>query len=120
MASTSLPNYIRTHRKRTHLTQDEVAFLIGARSGAVVCRHERFRQTPNLQTIIAYEILFRTPVRTLCGGVNQKVQDKLIARIRLLIRKLTRSGRGHLTVRKLEALNAVLVEQAAPSNAYST
>jgi DNA-binding XRE family transcriptional regulator len=120
MVLTCLPNYIRSHRKRAHLTQDEVAFLIGVKSGAVVCRHEQFRQTPNLETIIAYEHLFRTPVRTLCSGVDQKVKGKLIVRVRLLIRALAQTGRGHLTARKLEMLNAVLKEQAGPSNAYST
>lgn len=113
MDSPPLPNYIRTHRKRAHLTQDELAFLVGVKSGAVVCRHERFRQAPNLQTAIAYEILFRTPVRTLCGGVNQTVQHKLRNRIRALIRKLARAGHSRRTVKKLEALNSVLKAEGA-------
>lgn len=117
MTSASLPNYIRTHRKRAHLTQKEVAFLVGVTSGAVVCRHERFQQTPNLQTIIAYEILFGTPVRTLYEGVNQKVQDKLMDRIRALIRRLIQGGHGRVMDRKIEALNAVLEAQVAPSKA---
>jgi DNA-binding XRE family transcriptional regulator len=117
MARPPLPNYIRTHRKRAQLTQDEVAFLVGVKSGAVVCRHERFRQAPNLQTVIAYEILFRTPVRTLYGGVNQTVQHKLGNRIRALIRKLARTTHSRLTREKLEVLNAVLEVEGAPGRA---
>src|SRR5881227_3237850 len=54
MTITRLPNYIRTYRKRSCLTQDEVAFLLGSKSGASVSRHERFKQTPDLQTLLAY------------------------------------------------------------------
>jgi DNA-binding XRE family transcriptional regulator len=119
MTCSPLPNYIRTHRKRAHLTQGEVAFLLGVRDGAVVCRHERFRQHPNLQTVVAYEILFRTPVRTLFGGVNREVEHRLASRVQLLMRRLSRTGGSRLTERKLETLNAVLGEQGTPSHAWS-
>src|SRR5437867_3300702 len=63
MPSSRLTNYLRMYRKRAHLSQDEVAFLLGSRSGARVSRYERCRQTPNLRTLLAYEFLFRTPIR---------------------------------------------------------
>ena len=113
MPSTKLPNYIRTHRKRAHLTQHEVAFLLGSKSSTSICRHERFQQTPDLQTLLAYEILFGTPVRNLFSGVHHDVEHKLTCRIRLLIRKLAKSGHRRVTAHKLEALNAFLHERAS-------
>src|SRR5580692_1200603 len=62
MVAAQLPNYIRTYRKRACLTQGEVGFILGLKSGAGISRHERFKQTPDLQTLLAYEMLFRTPV----------------------------------------------------------
>jgi DNA-binding XRE family transcriptional regulator len=112
MPSPKLPNYIRTHRKRTHLTQSEVAFLLGSKTSAHVCRHERLEQTPNLQTLLAYEILFHTPVRNLYGGVHQDVEQKLLRRIRLLIQKLATSGYSRMKARKIEILNELLNEQS--------
>jgi DNA-binding XRE family transcriptional regulator len=110
-------NYIRTHRKRTHLTQNEVAFLLGSKNSAHVCRHERLEQTPNLPTLLAYEILFRTPVRSLFNEVHQDVEQKLIHRIRLLIQKLARSEESPLKVRKIEILSDFLREQTVPRQA---
>ena len=110
MSPHKLPNYIRTQRKRTHLTQREVAFLLGAKTSAHVCRHERLEQTPNLQTLLAYEILFHTPVRNLFGGVHQDVEQKLQRRIRLLIQKLATSSYSRMQVRKIEMLNELLNE----------
>lgn len=115
MYPVKLPNYIRTHRKRTHLTQSEVAFLLGSKTSTRVCRHERLEQTPNLQTLLAYEILFRTPVRNLFGGVHQDVEQKLLRRIRLLIRKLATSGYSRMKARKIEILNEFLNEQSPPA-----
>ena len=90
MPASKLPNYIRTYRKRSCLTQEDVAFILGSKSSANVSRHERFKQTPDLQTLLAYEMLFRTPVRHLFGRTHQEVEKKLKHRIRLLVRKLLR------------------------------
>src|SRR5438552_938302 len=113
MSETGLPNYIRTYRKRVHLTQGEVAFLLGSKSTAGVCRHERFRQHPNLENLLAYEMLFRTPVRSLFSEVQRNMEMKLKDRIRLLVRKLAKAKSRRVTARKLELLNALLQEGSA-------
>jgi DNA-binding XRE family transcriptional regulator len=113
MTSPKLQNYIRTQRKRAHLTQREVAFLIGSKTSANICRHERSEQTPNLQTLLAYEILFRTPVRSLFGGVHQDVKQNIISRTRLLLQKLAKSGHRRARARKIEILNDFLREEQA-------
>src|SRR5258708_3198478 len=113
MPASPLPNYIRTYRKRACLTQEEVAFLLGSKSGASISRHERFKQTPDLQTLLAYELLFRTPVRNLFSRKHQEVEQKLRHRIRLLIRKLTRAGDGRRTLKKIETLTIYLGEKVS-------
>jgi transcriptional regulator with XRE-family HTH domain len=117
MPASPLPNYIRTYRKRSCLTQEEVAFLLGSKSSANVSRHERFKQTPDLQTLLAYEVLFGTPVRNLFSSTHQEVEQKLRKRIRLLIRKLIRAGDGRRIAKKIEALTAFLGEQVSLSRA---
>jgi transcriptional regulator with XRE-family HTH domain len=111
MTAPRLPNYIRTHRKRACLTQEEVAFLLGSKSGAGISRHERFKQTPDLQTLLAYEMLFRTPVRNLFSGTHAKVEHKLRRRIVLLIEKLGRARPGRRIERKIEILTAYLEQR---------
>ena len=106
-----LSNYLRTYRKRAHLTQKEVAFLVGSQTSANVCRHEQSQQSPNLHTLLAYEMLFRTPVRNLYGGTYDKVADKLMGRIHLLLRRLTRSCPSKANMAKMEVLNHILREQ---------
>jgi transcriptional regulator with XRE-family HTH domain len=117
MTTSRLPNYIRTYRKRSCLTQQEVAFLLGSRSGAGISRHERFKQTPDLQTLLAYEMLFRTPLRSLFIGTHEKVEKKLLHRIRLLIRKLSKVGKGRTIAQKIELLTRYLEERVSISHA---
>lgn len=108
MPSSRLPNCLRTQRKRSGLSQQEVAFLLGSKHGARVCRHERREQTPNLRTLLAYEILFQTPIRDLYDGVQCEVEQGLLKRARLLLAKLIRSGQGNRTARKIKTLLALL------------
>jgi transcriptional regulator with XRE-family HTH domain len=72
--SRPLKHYLRTYRKRSGLTQADVAKLLGSKSSSRVCRYERFQQEPTLRTALAYQILFRTPIRELFAGAYAEVK----------------------------------------------
>ena len=84
----SLPNYLRMHRKRMGLSQKDVAYLLGCRSGAKVSRYERFAREPTLRTAIACEAVFNTPIRKLFAGVYEEVERAVERRARVLARRL--------------------------------
>lgn len=84
MSSTRLPNYLHANRKRLALSQDEVAFLLGIRSGAKVCRNERFVRVPSLETAFAYEVIFQKPARELFSGLYQKAEREVASRAKVL------------------------------------
>ena len=90
MSLTKLPNYLRRYRKREGLTQEEIAFLLGSKSSTKVSRYERFVRTPNLETALAYEVIFGVPVRELFAGIHQRVQAKVIRRTAILSRRAER------------------------------
>jgi len=113
MPTSRLPNYLRAHRKRAALSQDEIAFLLGGKNGARISRYERSKQTPHLRTPISYELLFGTPVRELYGGMAKEVEQDLKKRVKLLIRRLKRSGISYLTSRKVKLLRAFLGEDSS-------
>jgi transcriptional regulator with XRE-family HTH domain len=81
--SHKLENYLRTYRKRSGLSQDEVAFLSGCQTGTKVSRYELF------------------------AGAYQKVEKKIINRAQLLARKLNRATPNRMATRKLEILQAI-------------
>jgi transcriptional regulator with XRE-family HTH domain len=110
-----LDNYLRTYRKRTGLSQDEVAFLLGRQHGTKVSRYERNTRQPGLETLLAYELVFNTPVRNLFAGVFEKVEAITLRRAQLLARKLSAATRTPRTARKLELLGHITSGSASES-----
>ena len=102
-----LPNYLKTYRKRAGLSQDEVAYLLGCRSGAKVSRYERLARRPSLETAFAYEALFGTSARELFAGVYEKVEREVVKRARVLAGKLNATQPERTVRRKLDRLKAM-------------
>ena len=107
MASEHLPNYLLSHRKRSALSQEEVAFLLGVQSGAKVCRHERFSRDPGLQTALAYEAIYQKPVSELFPGLFEKIQSEVRARARIMEHKTFSRNTIPVAARKRKTLAAV-------------
>jgi DNA-binding XRE family transcriptional regulator len=83
----SLSNYLRTHRRRLALSQEEAAFLIGVRGmdkGIKVSRDENLAREPSLRTALAYESIYGRPVRELFAGLYEQVEQEVAQRARVL------------------------------------
>jgi transcriptional regulator with XRE-family HTH domain len=113
MTTRSLQNYLRMYRKRSGLTQAEVGCLLGWRSGSKVSRLERCERIPSLETALAYEVVFKIPVRKLFAGTFDDVERRTLTRIGKLAEQLLKAQKDEITQQKLEAL-ASAVRQAGP------
>ena len=110
--SAPLENYLKTHRRRSGLSQDEMAFLLGSSSGAKISRYEHRARRPTLKTALAYEAIFQVPASALFAGLYQKVEKETAARAQLLARKLAQSRSRKATLHKLVLLDAVCAGQS--------
>jgi transcriptional regulator with XRE-family HTH domain len=115
MSSPHFPNYLRAYRKRLSLSQDDVAYLLGANSGAKVCRYERFNREPSFHTALAYEAIFCKPGSELFGELYQKIQKDVAKRAAKLARKLENRKSDRRTARKRAALSAIAASQSKNS-----
>jgi len=102
--TSSLPNYIRTLRRRTGLSQEELAFLAGGLRGSSLVRHENFGRTPGLETALLYAAIFQTDPREVFAGLHEKVET----RARRRAKQLLRSSKGQLPTKALEQKVAFL------------
>jgi DNA-binding XRE family transcriptional regulator len=103
-----LHNYLLTHRKRFGLSQTEVAFLLGCRHRTKVSDYEQYTRRPMLETALAYEVVFSTPVRELFAGISDEVEIVTHRRARVLARRLSAATQTPLIVRKLELLRQII------------
>lgn len=84
MQEKPLDNYLRTERRHSGLSQEDLAFLLGSENGTIVSRYERGRRTPGLETALAYEAILGIPVSALFPGKFLKVALEVRARARTL------------------------------------
>lgn len=77
--------YLRTYRRRSGLTQSEVARLLGLESGQVVSRYERPGRNPNLETVLGCQVLFDVLPHELYPGLYERVEKLTRQRIHALI-----------------------------------
>lgn len=110
MAHKRIASHIRTHRKRSGLTQRELARLIGHRTGAKVSRHERGLTIPTLPVALSYEAIFKVPISELFPGVQEAIIKSTEARLAKLELTLGRMSAGDrdadATARKLQFISA--------------
>jgi transcriptional regulator with XRE-family HTH domain len=75
-----IPNRLWRARKRCGLGQKQVAFLI-EKSIDEVSRYERGIHLPELQTLLALEIVYGTPLRLLFRELYEQVRAQIAERI---------------------------------------
>ena len=112
-----LQNYLRTHRRRSGLSQAEVALLLGAVSGTKVSRYENFTRMPAALTIFASEIVFNQPASELFAGSYDAIRIDVQKRARRMLKQLTArpDNQSKTILRKLELLRAIV--EAKPNSA---
>ena len=85
------PNYLRLYRKKSPLTQSDIAFLLQLPDYSNISRCEKGHRVPNIDLLITYHYLFKVPIESF---FELQSNDRLISlkqRIELLISELKKS-----------------------------
>ena len=102
-------NCVRTHRRRSGLGQRELAFLLGCKDRAKVCRYEQGHRLPSLRTALALAAILDVSVVALFSKMNGDVQKVIGERIAALRSELEhKHGAGRVSAfasRQLHWLN---------------
>jgi transcriptional regulator with XRE-family HTH domain len=94
------PNQLWRARKRRGLGQKQVAYLI-EKTTVAVSRYEHGIHLPDLQTLLALEIIYGTPLRLLFPELYEQIRAQIAGRIksrealRLKYRDLLESDMEH-------------------------
>lgn len=106
--SNKLPNYLRTYRKRSGLSQAEVAFLLGCEHGTKISRYERLQRIPNLKTVLALEMIYKTSGKHLFEGIYHEIAYQVKNRAAILEEDLKSQERNPSLLHKLRCLEELL------------
>jgi len=92
------------NRQRVGLSQDELGLLIALDGRASVGRYELGLRLPQLETVLALEMVLGRPISDLFAGVAERVRDDVMSRARTLLEGLDDTPSKELVL-KLELLS---------------
>jgi transcriptional regulator with XRE-family HTH domain len=79
--------YLRTHRLKWGITQSDLAYLLGLKTGSVVSRIERVKRQPSVMVILACQVIFGLVPIELLPGLFGEVEDAVMRRVHKLNEK---------------------------------
>lgn len=74
MTSKSVGTYLRFLRRRSKLSQRDLARILGSVSAAQISRHERSRTLPTILTAFGYQVVFQKPASEIFPGLFHAVE----------------------------------------------
>ena len=99
--------YLRPYRRRWGFTQEELAHLLGCKSGTVISRLEQGKRRPSLRIALACYIIFDTPPHELFPGTFSRIEKCTMKRTWDLYERT--QGHSSATTRaKLDALEEAM------------
>jgi transcriptional regulator with XRE-family HTH domain len=108
MKSSSVGTYLRFLRRKSGLSQRELARLLGNVTASQISRHERSVTPPSLLTAFGYQTVFQKPASDIFPGLYHTVEAGANERLEVFERELGNStaiGRSAVTVaRQMEWL----------------
>lgn len=108
MSQDPLKTYLLTYRKRTGLSQDEIAFLLGISSGTSVSKHETGARTPHLDAALSYEIILGPSVQELFAGRHTELARQIHRRAAKLLSRLETRPAVPANTQKLKTVTRLL------------
>jgi transcriptional regulator with XRE-family HTH domain len=104
-----VPNYLRLYRKKSPLTQSDIAFLLQLPDYSNISRYEKGHRVPNIDLLIAYHYLFKTPIESFFELQSNEMLISLNQRIDLLIKELKESSTAIHNNNRIKFLEEVLI-----------
>lgn len=83
-----LHNYLRMYRKRSQLTQNDVAFLLKLSDYSNVSRYEQGLRKPEIENLLAYHLLFDIPIESLFERQKHELKDTIRKRVEERLKEL--------------------------------
>ena len=102
-------NFLRLYRKRTPLTQGDVAFLLGLSDESNISRYEKGQREPGLDFLISYHLLFNTSIESFFEYKSRERCDELMEKIKNLIVALNNETTSSKNTERIRFLESVII-----------
>lgn len=81
-------NFLRLHRKRSQLTQSDIAFILDLADYSNISRWEQGVHKPSIDILLVYHLLFDIPIESLFERQRSEIAIKTLSKIQERIARL--------------------------------
>lgn len=99
---------LRSQRRQSGLTQEDLADLVGVLSASQISRHESGEREPDLRSALAYRIIYDVPIKHLLPKLYRSIAAEVDQRASALAEKLRESGDGLHVAHRVEYLHQLI------------
>lgn len=112
--------YLRSLRRRSAFSQEDVAFLLGAFTGTRVSRHETGACAPPLEVALAYEVIFDVAIAEVYDDERARIAAQIGKRAKTLHESLAHRLHDQLREEKRAAQNQIISRCSSFQHATTT
>jgi transcriptional regulator with XRE-family HTH domain len=102
------PHHLREYRKKTPVSQSDIAFLLEKKDSVILSRRERGLRAPSLEIVFLYHMLFDTPILTFFEEQWQFMREKILLKLQERIDELRKRKSTAKIKRRVVFLTEVL------------
>ena len=102
-------NFLRLYRKRTPLTQGDIAFLLGLSDESNISRYEKGQREPSIDVLLFYHLLFDTTIESFFEYQSGDAGNQLTIKINDLILELEKDSANPKNIARIKFLESVII-----------
>jgi transcriptional regulator with XRE-family HTH domain len=102
-------NFLRIYRKRSPLTQSDIAYLLELPDYSSISRYEKSQRTPSIELLLVYHHLFNTSIEIFFEPQSYETLPVLVERIEHLISDLKKQDDVQNHTSRIKFLEEVLI-----------
>ena len=103
-------NYLKTVRLETGLSQEEVAYMLGLKSTAYLCRLEQRKCAPSIRIILGCRILYKATLDAIIPAYMKDIEEEVCERANTLLTSLRKKEQTPLIRQKINSLRRIVAQ----------
>lgn len=101
-------SYLKKSRKQSHLSQDDVMYLLGINNKSLLSRYENGERHPHVHHLIIFYLIYNKDIEELYEPLICIIQEEVAERLKTLIEHKERKGGSTKIQRRKQYLKDVL------------
>lgn len=101
-------SYLKKFRKQSHLSQDDISYLLGINNKSLLSRYENGDRYPHVEHLLIFHFIYGRQIEELYKPFLKTTRKTFLKRLRKLIKREEKKGGSSKIQRRKKYLNSIL------------